>query len=81
MGRVIPVIVLIALTVYCTIEVAQSRPFEVRRMPKWLWAVTVICIPLIGPLTWLFFGRPQAGPARGPGPIAPDDDPDFLRGL
>lgn len=83
MGRVIPVIVLIALTVYCTIEVAQARPWEVRRMPKWLWAVVVIGAPGVGPLAWLFFGRPL-GPRSGgttPPPRPPDDNPDFLRGL
>lgn len=81
MGRIIPIIVLIALTVYCTIEVAQARALEVRIMPKWLWAVVVIFLPGIGPLAWLIFGRPQGGAGvRGPQP-APDDDPDFLRGL
>ena len=57
MGRVIPVIVLVALTLYCTIEVAQAKTWEVRRMPKWLWAVAVIGVPGFGPLAWLFFGR------------------------
>ena len=88
MGRVIPVIVLVALTLYCTIEVAQAKTWEVRRMPKWLWAVAVIGVPGFGPLAWLFFGRP-VGPRRGVGggggnrPLTrpPDDNPDFLRGL
>lgn len=83
MARVIPIIVLIALTVYCTIEVAQARSWEVRRMPKWLWAVVVIVgQPGIGSLAWLIFGRPL-GPGRpSPGPHRPpDDNPDFLRGL
>lgn len=84
MTRVIPIIVLIALTIYCTIEVAQARPYEVRRMPKWLWAVVVIGIPLFGPVAWLFFGRPYTPRNGGSGrrPYSPpDDDPDFLRGL
>lgn len=82
MARVIPIIVLIALTIYCTIEVAQARTWEVRRMPKWLWAVVVIAIPGFGPLAWLLFGRPL-GPNRGNPPThrPPDDNPDFLRGL
>lgn len=84
MGRVIPVIVLIALTIYCTIEVAQADAWQVRRMPKWLWAVVVIGVPGVGPLAWLFLGRPL-GPRQGggsfPPPRPPDDNPDFLRGL
>lgn len=81
MARIIPIIVLIALTVYCTIEVAQARALEVRVMPKWLWAAVVIAVPGIGPLAWLLFGRPDGGSTRPSPPRAPDDDPDFLRGL
>lgn len=85
MGRVIPIIVLVALTIYCTIEVAQARSWDVRRMPKWLWAVVVIGVPGIGPLAWLVFGRPLAPPKDGrrppPPPRPPDDNPDFLRNL
>lgn len=84
MNRVVPIIVLVALTIYCTIEVAQARSWEVRRMPKWLWAVVVIGVPGVGPLAWLLFGRPL--PKRGTPrdyqpPRPPDDNPDFLRGL
>jgi len=85
MGRVLPIIVLIALTVYCTVEVAQARTLDVRYMPKWLWAVVVIGIPLVGPLAWLLFGRPLSRPQHPSGaarPTAPpDDNPDFLRRL
>ncbi len=85
MTRVIPIIVLIALTIYCTIEVAQARTWDVRRMPKWLWAVVVIGIPGFGPLAWLALGRPLSEPKGGrrppPPPRPPDDNPDFLRNL
>lgn len=81
MGRIIPIIVLIALTIYCTVEVAQARGSQVRRMPKWLWAVVVIGLPLLGPLAWLVLGRPAGGNPPGRDIIPPDDDPDFLRGL
>ena len=83
MGRVIPVIVLIALTIYCTIEVAQARALEVRRMPKWMWAMVVILFPGVGPLAWLAFGRPLPGRPQQPDwdQRPPDDNPDFLRGL
>lgn len=81
MDRVMVAVMLVALTIYCTVEVAQAAARRVRLMPKWLWAVAVICLPLAGPLAWLFFGRPDW---RGPKdqyhhpPLAPDDDPDFL---
>ena len=85
MGRYLPFIVVALLTIYCVVEVAQAQPYAVRRMPRWLWATAVICLPLAGAVGWLFLGRPNAEslgikkqPAR---PKAPDDDVDFLRGL
>lgn len=85
MGRFLPIIMVALLTIYCVVEVAQASPYAVRRMPRWLWATAVICLPLVGAVSWLFLGRPTAatrgkGKAR-PRPKAPDDDVDFLRGL
>ncbi|GAA3875650.1 PLD nuclease N-terminal domain-containing protein [Tessaracoccus defluvii] len=82
MPRVLLAIVIVSLTIYCIVEVAQARNGQVRAMPKWLWAFTVICLPVLGPVTWLFFGRPVSGHVHRPlPPKAPDDDEDFLRGL
>lgn len=83
MARILPIIVLIALTIYCTIEVAQASSWEVRRAPKWLWAVVVILVPVAGPLAWLLLGRPLPPSRRNPPPVMrpPDEDDDFLRGL
>lgn len=86
MGRFLPLVIVALLTIYCVVEVAQASPYAVRRAPRWLWAVAVICLPLAGSLGWLFLGRPTAQ-SRGEGgagarrPKAPDDDVDFLRGL
>jgi hypothetical protein len=82
MIRYLPIIVVALLTIYCVVEVAQARPLEVRRMPRWLWATIIICLPLAGAVCWLFFGRPTGQSRRAaPRPKAPDDDVDFLRGL
>jgi hypothetical protein len=83
MGRVLPIVVLAMLMIYCIVEVAQADPTRVRLMPRWLWAVTVILLPGVGALAWLVFGRPSSGSSGGHNsrPRAPDDDPDFLRGL
>lgn len=83
MTRVIIIVAIVALTIYCTVEVAQSPKYRVRGMPKWLWAFAVICLPVVGPFSWLIWGRPnettpRRPPARNQGP---DDDEDFLRGL
>jgi hypothetical protein len=84
MGRVLPVVIIALLTIYCLVEVAQADPGRVRLAPRWLWAAAVIVLPLVGPLAWLALGRPQQrrpGSGGGRPPLAPDDDPDFLRRL
>lgn len=83
MGRVVIVIAVILLTIYCVVEVAQSDRYSVRNAPRWLWAFAVICLPVVGPLAWLFLGRPNGGSGGKPQqpPRMPDDDPDFLRRL
>lgn len=85
MGRYLPIIIVALLMIYCVVEVAQAPPYAVRRMPRWLWATAIICLPLIGALCWIFLGRPNADSLgtrqRAQRPTAPDDDADFLRGL
>lgn len=85
MLRFLPVIIEVLLTIYCVVEVAQAPPFAVRRMPRWLWATAIICVPLVGGVCWLLLGRPNAESlGKRPGRVrfsAPDDDADFLRGL
>lgn len=79
MIRVVAIIAVIMLTIYCVVDVAQSRRQQVRLMPHWMWSVVVICAPVVGPVAWLVGGRPETGRRRLGG--APDDDDDFLRGL
>ncbi len=85
MARYLPLIIVALMTIYCVVEVAQAPAYAVRRMPRWLWATAVICLPLAGALSWLFLGRPNAESLgtnpRNRHPKAPDDDVDFLRGL
>lgn len=82
MGRYLPIIMMVLLAIYCVVEVAQAPTYAVRRMPRWLWATAIICLPLIGPLGWLILGRPSRDSrSTTTPPRAPDDDNDFLRGL
>ena len=60
---------------------------RVRTMPRVLWVLVILLIPLLGPLAYFVSGRPKAPPRehgpvlRKPRPAAPDDDPDFLRSV
>lgn len=85
MGRALPVILLVALTVFAIVD-AVLTPRE--QMPKkGLWVLAIVLLPVIGPIAWLTVGRRARRQSGGSGggtprpPVAPDDDPDFLRGL
>ena len=78
--RVLLVLLLIAFTIYTVVYVVQSNSEQVRGLPKSLWLIIVIFLPLVGMVAWWIFGRPVSV-TRTPPPKAPDDDPDFLRNL
>lgn len=81
MPRIVAVVLLVALVVYALIDATQADGGRVRLMPRWLWLVAIVLLPGAGAVGWLAFGRPT-GRRLPPGrPMAPDDDPDFLRGL
>lgn len=84
MTRLIIILVAIAvgLMVFAAIDAILIDRFRVRGVPKGLWIFIIIFIPVVGPILWLTVGRGKKnGPGSGRGSIAPDDDPDFLRGL
>ena len=92
MTRVLPLIIVVVLTVYCAVDCAQSDRDQVRNLPKALWLLLIIILPLLGPVGWLLGGRPRVTPPPPPlgrppvgrtprGPLAPDDDPRFLAQL
>ena len=53
----------VVLLVYCVLNIVTTPEGEVRNLPKLLWLVLVIILPLVGGIAWLVAGRPQ-GPAR-----------------
>ena len=60
---------------------------RVRSMPRLLWVLAILVIPLLGPIAYFLWGRPrpvrpESRPVRRhPRPSSPDDDPDFLRSM
>ncbi|WP_114853712.1 PLD nuclease N-terminal domain-containing protein [Brachybacterium sp. YJGR34] len=79
----------IALTVFALADCVQTEDEKVRGIPKWAWIVLIVLLPWVGPITWLFAGKerplgsggdPRQRPGRS-GPLAPDEDPEFLRKL
>jgi len=58
---------------------------RVRAMPRALWVLVILLIPLLGPTAYFLWGRPVPPPHERPvhrarsRPSSPDDDPEFLR--
>lgn len=83
----------IVLAVYALVDLVQTPDEDVQGLPKLVWVVLIVLAWVVGPVAWLLAGRkgrgvsgklPPAGGTPGGRPrrvIAPDDDPDFLRGL
>ena len=53
----------VVLLVYCVLNIITTPEGEVRNLPKLLWLLLVVVLPLVGGIAWLIAGRPQ-GPAR-----------------
>jgi hypothetical protein len=76
MPRLVVGVVIAALvfTVYSIVDCALTERFRVRGMPKALWVVVLLVLPVVGGVLWFLIGR---GPARRRF-LGPDDDPRFL---
>nr|WP_196792099.1 PLD nuclease N-terminal domain-containing protein [Motilibacter deserti] len=95
--RVLTVLIPLALLVWALVDCLQTPEEEIKGMPKVLWVLFMLLIPLVGSLVWIFAGKDRrrgratgwgqgafpAGPAGpyGSAPVAPDDDPNFLERL
>ena len=85
MPRVLFALLVVGLAVYALIDCARTDATRVRLLPKTLWMLVIVLVLLLGPLAWLLGGRDRgagrAAPSGPQRPVAPDDDPDFLRDL
>jgi len=57
-------LLVLALDIFCLIDVIVSREDEVRNLPKIVWLLLILFFPLVGSIAWLAAGRPQTGQAR-----------------
>jgi hypothetical protein len=83
-------VVLVALALISCLSAERNR---IRALPRPLWVLVILLLPLIGAVAWFLAGRPRgqapgpggwpsaSGPGPRPKPSSPDDDPDFLRSL
>lgn len=87
MRLVLPIIVALVLAIYAFIDCLQTDPVEVRGPRRPVWIAMILLLPIVGPVSWLVArrGMPRTGrkePRRPTTPpVAPDDNPEFLRQL
>jgi hypothetical protein len=81
-------LVLLALWVFCILDVIATDDALIRNLPKGVWLLVVIFLPDIGSLAWLLLGRPlyagwRPGDTNRRPPkryIGPEDRADFPSG-
>jgi hypothetical protein len=87
-------LVLLALWLFCLIDVIMCDEYQCRNLPKMVWLLIVLILPDVGSVLWLVAGRP-VGRSQSRGlpykvntgrssqaaatPTNPDDDEEFLR--
>ncbi len=75
--------VTVIFTIFTTVFAASAPARSVRNLPKWVWVLLCLFVPIVGGLLYLTLGRPIDGDSSGrvTKTTAPDDDPEFLRDL
>ena len=76
----------LVLFVLALISVLSAE--RVRSVPRPVWVLLILLVPLLGPISYFVWGRPVPPPQEGTPvrrtrgrPSSPDDDADFLRSM
>ncbi|MCW2848894.1 MAG: hypothetical protein JWR90_2868 [Marmoricola sp.] len=72
-------LLVMALWVYCLVEVISSDEGAIRNLPKVPWLLIVLLFPFAGSVAWLVAGRPQNAPGRSRYERAVPEFPEYDR--
>lgn len=61
-------VVTLGLWIFCLVDVITTDESSCRNLPKGLWLLLVLVVPLVGSIIWLVAGRPQQYATRARGP-------------
>ena len=84
MLRVVVPIVILVVFVYGLVDLIRTDARLTRGISKTAWVFVQILLPVVGATLWFLIGRPRATDIAAvtyTHPVAPDDDPEFLRNL
>ena len=92
--RYLPFLLIVGLVIYIVVDVVNAEDDDRLGVHPALWILGIVLLPPLGSIAWLAVrfsrrrngGRPASrGPVAPsphqpyrPGPVAPDDDPEFL---
>ncbi|MDA3146595.1 PLDc_N domain-containing protein [Leucobacter sp. UCMA 4100] len=72
---ILAVVLAIAFTLYSLVDASMTDARRARGVPKPVWVVICVVLPVIGGILWLMVGK---GDGREPAKqVAPDDDPRY----
>lgn len=84
----LPFLIGAAVVIFTVVDIALIDPARVKYLPKFVWIIGALLFTIIGAALWFLLGRERLEPRNagggsfGPrprrGPVAPDDDPEFL---
>ena len=60
MLRLLVVLAVVGLHVYAFVDCVRTSPAHVRGLPFAAWVLLVLFLPVVGPMLWLWSGRPEA---------------------
>jgi hypothetical protein len=81
MLRVAGALFAIALYIYFIIDVLRTPRGDTRSLPKFVWLLLVVLVPLLGGLIWMALGRVWPSPGSRFGRKKAPLDPKFLKQL
>ncbi len=92
MGRallsILPWLIVVGITIYTVVDMLNTDDSRVRGLPKPLWILVAIVVPIVGAATWFIAGKERDSRRRQTSSfdrptrvVAPDDDPTFLSQL
>ncbi|MBP1326844.1 hypothetical protein JOF28_002076 [Leucobacter exalbidus] len=71
---IIGIVIAVAFTLFALVDAAMTDHNRARGVPKSVWVVLIVLLPVIGGILWFVIGK---GDSAMVPPRAPDDDPRF----